>query len=140
MRVFTAIFPASAALLVGLGVGYFLGHQNGEETGIALGGFDRAINECVHLTLSFRNEKNGEDLAAQDIRYRLLYGAAQDLDSIASGGRLNDEAQKQAFGVVRAVVDYYRENPESISFVERDSILGGSLKISLEELFEGYPE
>ena len=86
MRVSAAILVALATLFIGLSAGYLVGQRKGVKQGVAAGAFERAKIECVYLTLSFRDEENGDDVDARDLRYRLLYGAAQELDAIASSG------------------------------------------------------
>ena len=139
MRISVAIPVTLIGLLAGFGVGCLVGQKRGERRGIALGTFKRAKIECVYLTLSFRNENRGDDVGAQDLRYRLLYGAAQELDSIASDEEVSKEQQDEAFGIVRDVVNHYRLHPDSTSFLERSPFLDEFVRPELEDFFESYP-
>ena len=103
------------ALMLGVGGGLFVGHrwganqgwEKGRGEGYAKGRVDANIANCVYLTLSFRKENRGETVEAQDLRHRLLYGAAIELRKAIEDGFLDEGTRQGGRDVLAGVGEYY---------------------------------
>jgi hypothetical protein len=145
MSLKTALFII-VALMLGIGGGLFVGHKwgnnqgwaRGREEGYRKGRLDSNIADCVYLTMSFRKERSGETLGAQDLRHRLLYGAAIELGKAIEDDLLDEDARQDARDVLAGVGEYYWANPSSASFFDRKDWTGGPTKSDLDAIFDAY--
>ena len=77
-------------------------------------------------------------MGAQDLRYRLLYGAAIELSKAIEDDLLDEDARQDAHDVLAGVGAYYWANPSSASFFDRKDWTGGPTKSALDTLFKDY--
>lgn len=134
------------ALALGAGGGLYVGHrwggikgwEQGRAEGYAKGRVDSNMADCVYLTQSFRKESLGETVAARDLRYRLLYGAAIELSRAIDNDLLEKEERQSAYDVLAGVGGYYWANPSSTSFFNRKDWTDGPTKNDLDVLFKEH--
>ena len=112
-------FLIVGALFGGYKWGYRAGHQSATDQ---LATRSNTTN-CVYLTLASRKELGGDQATARDLRNRLLFASAMELDEIAGSGRLDEKKAREARGVVQEVVDQYWRQPDPNSFFSRDQSL-----------------
>ena len=103
--------------------GFRIGHSEGSEIGADNALASSLITDCVYLTLAARSDDRGESTEADDLRFRLLYGATTRLDSVIESGRLESDLSKDASRALEGVVDYYWQNQETTAFFARHQFL-----------------
>ena len=118
------MFLASCALLGGtLFGGYKWGYQEGNQRAADQVATDTNITNCVFLTLASRKELNGDQATARDLRNRLLFASAMELNALIDSGRLNEEKCRDARGVVHDVVRHYWAHPNEFSLSSQDQAI-----------------
>jgi hypothetical protein len=100
--------------------GYKWGYRAGSQQATDQLATGMNITNCVYLTLADRKELNGDQVMARDLRNRLLFTSAMELDEAINSGRLDAQEGKDAQGVVKDVVEHYWRHPKECSLSSRD--------------------
>ncbi|MBJ7259718.1 MAG: hypothetical protein JHD33_09285 [Chthoniobacterales bacterium] len=117
------IFCLSAVIGGALFGGYKWGYREGHQSATDHVSNGANIANCVYLTLASRKEIGGDMVMAHELRNRLLFASAMELDEIIDSGRLNETTARYTRGVVQEVVDHYWKHPEENSFPSQDKSL-----------------
>jgi hypothetical protein len=88
--------------------------------------------------LSFRKEAKGEDVAARELQYRLLYGSAVELEEAIEAELVIDKSKHRAEGVLKGVVEHYWKNPATTSFLDKEEWLRVQMGERLDQLLQKY--
>ena len=112
---------SSCALVGGMIFGgYKWGYQEGHQRATDQVIMGTNITNCVFLAVASRKELSGDQVAARDLRNRLLFESAMELNELIDSGRLNEEESRDARGVVRDVARHYWAHPNECSLTSRE--------------------